>query len=55
MEKKYLTTKEAAEYLRISVGRLIRNKKIPYYAPDGTRRRYRLEDLERWLESGKHN
>jgi len=55
MEKKYLTTKEAAEYLRISVGRLIRNKKIPYYAPDGTRRRYKIDELERWLESGRKN
>lgn len=53
--KKYMTSNEAADYLRISRNRLYRNKTIPYYAPDGGRRLYREEDLDRWLESGRCN
>lgn len=54
-DKEYLTSNEAADYLRIKRDRLYRNKTLPYYAPDGGRRLYRKVDLDRWVESGRHN
>ncbi len=49
--EKWLTTKEAAEYLRVSVGRL-RNMtswgQVPYYKL-GKSNRYRLHDLRELL------
>ena len=49
---KYLTTKEAAAYLRKSVSWLIRRKDIPY-AP-GNPNTYARSDLDEWFEKNKH-
>ena len=54
MNNTFMTSSEAAEYLRIKRDRIYRYKTIPYYAPDGKQRLYKKEDLDRWLESGKH-
>ena len=45
---RYLTTEEAAAYLRRSVSWLLRQKRIPYYP--GKPNRYRREDIDRWME-----
>lgn len=49
---KYLTTKEAAQYLRKSVSWIIRRKDIPY-AP-GNPNTYSRADLDEWFEKNKH-
>ena len=49
---KYLTTREAAQYLRKSVSWLIRRKDIPY-AP-GNPNTYSRADLDEWFEKNKH-
>lgn len=49
---KYLTTREAAAYLRKSVSWIIRRKDIPY-AP-GNPNTYARADLDEWFEKYKH-
>ena len=49
---KYLTTKEAAAYLRKSVSWLIRRKDIPYVS--GNPNTYAMADLDKWFESNKY-
>lgn len=55
--QEWLTTDEAAEYLRVSIGSLrnmTSNGKIPFYKIPGTRlNRYRLADLRELLLSEK--
>lgn len=48
----YLTTKEAAAYLRRSVSWLIRRKDIPYLP--GNPNAYARADLDEWFESNKY-
>ena len=55
MEKIYLTSDEAAQYLRMRRSRLYDLKDIPYYSPTGRKRLYKKEDLDRWVEAGKRN
>lgn len=55
MEKIYLTSDEAAQYLRMRRSRLYDLKDIPYYSPTGRKRLYKKEDLDKWVESGKRN
>lgn len=50
---KYLTSKEAAAYLRKSVSWLIRRKDIPY--TPGNPNTYALVDLDEWFERNKHH
>ena len=49
---KYLTTKEAAFYLRKSVSWIIRRKDIPYMP--GNLNSYSRSDLDEWFESNKY-
>jgi len=50
-EQEYLTTKEAAAYLRRSVSWLLRQKDIPYLR--GTPNTYRKSDVDDWFEQNK--
>ena len=55
-EKRLLTTKEAAEYLGVSVLTLYRTEKTgalsPYRTPGG-HRRYSIEMLDEYLENSR--
>jgi excisionase family DNA binding protein len=58
INKRLLTTKEAATYLNLSVAALVRYRwagKGPAYIKlgDGRSIRYRLEDLEAWINRGR--
>ena len=55
MNETFLTSNEAAAYLRITRDRLYKNTELTYYSPKGGRRLYKKEDLDRWIESGKRN
>ena len=51
----YLTQPQATIYLNVSDGTLeewIRTKNLPFYRP-GWERRFRREDLDKWMESYK--
>ncbi|MEW5804598.1 MAG: helix-turn-helix domain-containing protein, partial [bacterium] len=53
MEKKYLTTKQVAEFLTLSIGTvkgLIKEDKIPYYRI-GKRIVFDQEEIIKWVES----
>jgi hypothetical protein len=50
-KQKYLTTTEAAEYLRKSVSWLTRQPDIPYLR--GIPNTYKREDLDDWFERNK--
>ena len=49
---KYLTTKEAAAYLRKSASWIIRRKDIPYLP--GNPNAYARADLDEWFENNKY-
>ena len=51
MDQKYLTTTEAAKYLRKSVSWLVRQPDIPYLV--GKPNTYKREDLDDWFERNK--
>ena len=56
MEKKFLTTKEAAEYLGLKIGYLYKmtsRHEIPYYSPGGKRMFFKLSELDRWIEKSR--
>ena len=48
-EPKYLTTLEAAAYMRKSRSWMVQRKDIPYYR--GRPNLYLKEDLDRWLDT----
>ena len=51
-----LTTKEAADFLRLSVGylyKLTMQKKIPYYKPFGNRCYFKRTELAELLQSNR--
>lgn len=57
-EKKFLTAREAAQYLGYSpsyIYKLMQRKKIPYHQPAGKNGKavFRCEELETWVEQGK--
>lgn len=54
MENIFMTSDEAAAYLRITRNRLYGIKEIPFYTP-GRRRLYKKEDLDNWIERSKRN
>lgn len=50
----YLTTKQASDYLKLSVSQLYKltsKKSIPYFALTGKKIVFRAEDLDAWVES----
>jgi len=47
----YLTTKEASEYLRMSVSAILRLPDLPYLK--GCPNRYSKQDLDDWFERNK--
>lgn len=50
--KKFLTTKEAAAYLGISMGsiyKLMCSRLIAFYKPNGKNCYFKLEDIESWV------
>jgi excisionase family DNA binding protein len=52
----WLTTKEAAVYLRLSprtVGRLVAERQIPYHRLDGGQLRFNRPDLDAWMDELK--
>ncbi len=54
-EPNYLTVKEAAAYLRKSVGaihNLVYRKQLPVYKPGG-RLLFRKKDVDRWIEKSR--
>jgi len=51
-EREYMTTEEAAEYLRRSPSWLVRQPDVPYVR--GTPNTYRRKDLDDWFERHKH-
>lgn len=56
MEKSFLTTREAAEYLGLKVGYLYKmtsRKEIPYYSPGGKRMYFKQAELDRWIEKSR--
>lgn len=55
MERNFMNSKEAADYLRMRRSTLYSIKEIPYYSPIGRKRLYKKEDLDKWVESGKKN
>lgn len=57
MEKNYLTTEEAAEYLKVSAGTLENwriQKTGPEYCKPSGRVYYRMDDLNKWIEGGRN-
>ena len=51
-----LTTKEAAEFLRLSVGylyKLTMQRKIPYYKPFGNRCYFKRDELAQYLQGNR--
>ena len=50
---KYLTTEEAAAYLRRTVSWLLRQADIPYLP--GRPNTYAMRDLDEWFEGNKNN
>lgn len=59
MNSKYLTPKELSKYLEISTQTLAiwrTNKTYPLpYIKVGGRVRYKIEDVQNWLDSRQHN
>lgn len=58
VEKKYIDTKGAAEYLNMSeryVQRLARKGEIPSYRPSGKMLLFNIEELDKWIVSSKAN
>lgn len=56
-ENKFMTIKEAAEYLGYSVGylyKMVKNKDIPSYQPTGNKILFDKEEIEKWVKSGSH-
>jgi len=56
MEKKYLTIKEAAEYLGISASTMYKHSMsciIPKYKPNGGRVYLKVEDLDNYISSSR--
>ncbi len=51
MNSPYLTTNEAAEYMRKSTSWLMRRRDIPYLA--GKPHTYHRRDLDNWFEQSK--
>ena len=49
IQSPYITTEEAAAYMRKSVSWLIRRKDIPYYR--GKPNLYKSSDLDAWMET----
>lgn len=47
----YMTTEEAAEYLRRSVSWMLRQKDVPYYR--GKPNLYRKADLDQWMDENR--
>ena len=57
MNGKLLTTKQLAEYLGIAVSTILQYRmegRGPQYIKLGHLVRYRIEDVEQWLESQKN-
>jgi excisionase family DNA binding protein len=55
MERRFYTSKEIAEILGVSeiwVWRRVRSKELPSYKIGG-RRLFKIEEIERWIESQK--
>ena len=53
---KYLTTDEAAAYLKISISRLYTltmRKQIPHYKPNGGMMLFDKNELDNWVIKGK--
>lgn len=50
--RKYLTSQEAADYLRKSVSWLLRQGDLPYLS--GRPNTYAIADLDAWVERHKH-
>lgn len=57
MEKKYLTSEEAAEYIGTTRSYLyklaLQQHKIPYYSPTGRKMLFKREELDEWIESSR--
>lgn len=56
MERKYIDANEAAAYLGVKMNTLYKltsKKRIPYYSPGGRKIMFKLEELDRWIESGR--
>jgi hypothetical protein len=53
MPKRYLTTPEAAGYLRRSQSWLLRQGDLPYLS--GRPNIYAIDDLDAWVERHKHH
>lgn len=52
----YLSTREAAEFLGLSVGylyKLTMQKKVPYYKPFGNKCYFKREELEQLIETNR--
>ena len=57
IENKFITIKEAAEYLGYSVGylyKLLSKKEIPFYQPTGSKILFDKNEIEKWVKNGKH-
>lgn len=57
MDKNYLTSKEAADYIGTTRGYLYKlafqQHKIPYYSPTGRKMLFKREELDAWIEKGR--
>ena len=56
MEKKFVTAKDAAEMLGITMGylyKLTHLKKIPYYSPGGKKMFFKESELNEWIERSR--
>ena len=55
-EKNFLTVKEAAKELRLSVStvyKMVLKKEIPFYKPNGKILYFKREELMDWVEQSK--
>ncbi len=54
--KKYLTTREAADYIGTTLGnlyQLMHDKKIGYFSPTGRKALFKTEELDAWVERAR--
>ena len=55
-EKKFLTVKEAARELGLSIStlyKMVQENEIPFYKPNGKILYFKKKELENWVEQGK--
>lgn len=56
IENKFITIKEVAKILQLSIStiyKMVQEKKIPCYKPNGKMLYFKKEEVEQWVEQSK--